>query len=87
MLQPTPYSCETCITRHMLPNRDAIARVLRCPSNSSISACHPRLVEQVGYLMLKTGTLNTLELMSKEEGKHMDNPESVNVRLLHTSPA
>ena len=32
--------------------------------------------------MLKTGTLNTLELMSKEEGKHMDNPESVKVRVL-----
>ena len=28
---------------------------------------------------MKTGTLNTLELMSKEEGKHMDSPESVKV--------
>ena len=42
----------------------------------------PGVESQVGYLMLKTGTLNTLELMSKEEGKHMDNPESIKVRLL-----
>jgi hypothetical protein len=31
--------------------------------------------------MMKTGTLNTLELMSKEEGKHMDSPESVKVLI------
>ena len=31
--------------------------------------------------MKKTGTLNTLELMSKEEGKHMDSPDSVKVLL------
>ncbi len=36
--------------------------------------------------MLKTGTLNTLELMSKEEGKHMDNPESVKVQPFIPSP-
>ena len=41
------------------------------------------MLRQVGYLMMKTGTLNTLELMSKEEGKHMDSPESA--KVLETS--
>lgn len=31
--------------------------------------------------MMKSGALNTLELMSKDQGRHMDSPESVKVRV------
>lgn len=29
--------------------------------------------------MMKSGALNTLELVSKDQGRHMDSPESVEV--------
>lgn len=32
---------------------------------------------RVGLVMMRTGALNTLELMSKDQGRHMDSPESV----------
>lgn len=35
---------------------------------------------QMGAVMMKTGAYNTLTLMSQEEGRHMDSPESVKVR-------
>lgn len=33
----------------------------------------------MGAVMMKTGAYNTLELMSKEEGRHMDSPDSIKV--------
>ena len=35
---------------------------------------------RVGRLMMKSGALNTLELMSKDQGRHMDSPDSIKVR-------
>ena len=34
---------------------------------------------QMGAVMMATGAYNTLALMSQEEGRHMDSPESVKV--------
>ena len=37
--------------------------------------------------MMATGAYNTLALMSQEEGRHMDSPESVKVRTAHKAPS
>ena len=39
----------------------------------------PPCVLQMGAVMMATGAYNTLTLMSQEEGRHMDSPESVKV--------
>ena len=34
----------------------------------------------MGHVMMKTGAYSQLSVMSREEGRKMDNPESVKVR-------